>query len=47
VPVAALAWSKDGTTLVTVCGHRPGDDRKPSAEQTKDGGEVVVWERKP
>jgi hypothetical protein len=47
VPVVALAWSKDGNTLVTACGLRPNDGRKLTAEQKKNGGEVVVWERKP
>jgi RNA polymerase sigma factor (sigma-70 family) len=46
VPVVSLAWSRAGSTLVTACGLRPGDDRKLTAGQKKDGGEVVVWEWK-
>jgi WD40 repeat protein len=47
VPVVALAWSKDGKTLVSACGLRTGDERTLTAEQKRSGGEVVVWERKP
>ena len=44
IPVTSVAWSPDGTLLVTGCGALPGQ----AVELTEPAvGEVVVWERKP
>ena len=43
IPVSSVAWSPDGTFLVTGCGAAG-----QAIEQTEPAvGEVVVWERKP
>jgi WD40 repeat protein len=43
VPVSSVAWSKDGTLLITGCGSAG----RPVNQDESAVGEVVIWERKP
>lgn len=47
LPVAAVAWSPDGKTLAVAHGPRPGDDVAITADEIKEHGGVVLWERGP
>ena len=44
IPVASVAWSKDGKLLITGCGT-PG--QRQIGQTGPAVGEVVIWERKP